>query len=79
MRAIPGLVTLRPADANEAKRAENRREFSGACRYVPEAFRDIYGYDAVTRREDMSAEERLAWMPRNCRDTLGRLATPAAA
>ncbi|HEY7679663.1 MAG TPA: transposase, partial [Terriglobia bacterium] len=38
-----------------------------------EAFREIYGYDAVTRREGMSAEQRLAFHQEHSKPVMEKL------
>jgi transposase len=35
--------------------------FPEPCRFVLETFREIYRYDAVTRKQGMSAEQRLTF------------------
>jgi transposase len=115
-RNVPKLVETLVANCN----AHGRRNFVKVtanfpepCRYVLESIGEVYGYDAVTREQGMSAEQRLAlslihtcelndvnafdyltellrhtgelkqnpsaWMPWNYRDTLARMAAPAAA
>ena len=63
-RNVPKIVETLVANCN----AHGRRNFVKVtanfpepCRFVLEAFREIYRYDAVTRKQGMSPEERLAF------------------
>jgi transposase len=63
-RNVPKIVETLVANCN----AHGRRNFVKVtanfpepCRFVLETFREIYRYDAVTRKQGMSAEERLAF------------------
>src|SRR3974377_2296675 len=65
-RNVPKIVETLVANCN----AHGRRNFVKVtanfpepCRFVLEIFREIYGYDAVTREHGMAAEERLPFHP----------------
>jgi transposase len=75
-RNVPKMVETLVANCN----AHGRRNFVKVtanfpepCRYVLEAFREIYGYDAVTRREGMSAEQRLAFHQEHSKPVMEKL------
>lgn len=75
-RNVPKIVETLVANCN----AHGRRNFVKVtanfpepCRYVLEAFREIYGYDAVTRREGMSAEQRLAFHQEHSQPVMEKL------
>ena len=63
-RNEPKMIETLTANCN----AHGRRNFVKVtanfpepCRFVLETFREIYGYDAVARKQGMSAEERLTF------------------
>jgi transposase len=75
-RNVPKMVETLVANCN----AHGRRNFVKVtanfpepCRYVLEAFREIYSYDAVTRQEGMSAEERLAFHQEHSKPVMEKL------
>ncbi len=49
--------------------------FPDQCRFVLETLREVYGYDAVTREQDMSAEERLAFHQEHSKPVMEKLHT----
>jgi len=75
-RNVPKIVETLVAHCN----AHGRRNFVKVtanfpepCRYVLEAFGEVYGYDAVTRRKGMSAEERLAFHQEHSQPVMEKL------
>jgi transposase len=77
-RNVPKVVETLVANCN----AHGRRNFVKVtanfpepCRFVLETFREIYGYDAVAREQDMSAEERLAFHPEHSKPVMEKLHT----
>ena len=49
--------------------------FPEPCRFVLESFREIYGYDAATREQGMSSEERLAFHQERSKPVMEKLHT----
>jgi hypothetical protein len=47
--------------------------FPEPCRFVLETFREIYGYDAVARKQSMSAEQRLAFHQEHSKPVMEKL------
>ena len=47
--------------------------FPEPCRFVLETFREIYRYDAVTRKQGMSPEERLAFHQEHSKPVMDKL------
>ena len=47
--------------------------FPEPCRFVLETFREVYRYDAVTRKQGMSAEERLAFHREHSKPVMEKL------
>jgi hypothetical protein len=47
--------------------------FPEPCRFVLETFREIYGYDAVTRQQGMSAEQRLVFHQEHSKPVMEKL------
>jgi transposase len=77
-RNVPKVVETLVANCN----AHGRRNFVKVianfpepCRFVLETFREIYGYDAVTRKQAMSAEERLAFHQEHSTPVMDKLHT----
>jgi len=77
-RNVPKLVETLVANCN----AHGRRNFVKAtanfpepCRFVLETLREVYGYDAVTREQGMSAEERLAFHQDHSKPVMEKLHT----
>src|SRR5712691_6943797 len=77
-RNVPKLVETLVANCN----AHGRRNFvkvtanfPGQCRFVLETLREVYGYDAVTREQGMSAEERLAFHQEHSKPEMEKLHT----
>jgi len=77
-RHVPKIVETLVANWN----AHGRRNFVKVtanfpepCRFVREAFREIYGYEAVTRKQGMSAEERLVFHPEHSKPVMEKLHT----
>jgi len=77
-RNVPKIVETLVANCN----AHGRRNFVKVaanfpepCRFVLEIFREIYGYDAVTRKRGMSAEERLAFHQEHSKPVMDELHT----
>jgi len=77
-RNVPKLVETLVANCN----AHGRRNFVKVtanfpepCRYVLETFREIYGYDAVTREQGMTPEERLAFHQEHSKPVMEKLHT----
>jgi hypothetical protein len=75
-RNVPKIIETLVANCN----AHGRRNFVKVtanfpepCRYVLEAFGEIYGYDAVTRERSMSAEERLAFHQEHSKPVMDKL------
>ncbi len=75
-RNVPKMVDTLVANCN----AHGRRNFVKVianfpepCRFVLESFREIYGYDAVTREQGMSAEERLAFHQEHSKPVMDNL------
>jgi hypothetical protein len=75
-RNVPKIIETLVANCN----AHGRRNFVKVtanfpepCRYVLEAFGEIYGYDAVTQQEGMSAEERLAFHQEHSKPVMEKL------
>lgn len=75
-RNVPKIVETLVANCN----AHGRRNFVKVtanfpepCRFVLETFREIYGYDAVTRDQDMSVEERLAFHQEHSKPVMEKL------
>jgi transposase len=65
-RNVPKVIETLVAKCNAHGRRNFVRvtaNFPEPCRFVLETFREIYGYDAVARKQGMSAEERLAFHP----------------
>jgi len=77
-RNVPKIVETLVANCN----AHGRRNFVKVtanfpepCRFVLEAFREIYRYDAVARKQGMSAEERLAFHQEHSKPVTEKLHT----
>jgi transposase len=75
-RNVPKIVETLVANCN----AHGRRNFVKVtanfpepCRFVLETFREIYRYDAVTREQGMSAEERLAFHREHSKPVMDKL------
>ena len=75
-RNVPKIVETLVANCN----AHGRRNFvkvtanfPASCRFVLETFGEIYGYDAVTRKQGMSAEERLAFHQEHSQPVMDKL------
>lgn len=75
-RNVPKIVETLVANCN----AHGRRNFVKVtasfpepCRFVLETFREIYGYDAVARQQDMAAEERLAFHQEHSKPVMEKL------
>ena len=75
-RNVPKIVETLVANCN----AHGRRNFvkvtanfPAPCRFVLEIFREVYGYDAVTRKQGMSAEERLAFHQEHSKPVMEKL------
>jgi transposase len=75
-RNVPKLVETLVANCN----AHGRRNFVKVtanfpepCRFVLETLREVYGYDAVTREQGMSAEERLAFHQEHSKPVMDKL------
>lgn len=75
-RNVPKIVETLVANCN----AHGRRNFVKVianfpepCRFVLETFSEIYGYDAVAREQDMSAEERLAFHQEHSKPVMEKL------
>ncbi|HVP45416.1 MAG TPA: transposase, partial [Bryobacteraceae bacterium] len=75
-RNVPKIIETLVANCN----AHGRRNFVKVtpnfpepCRYVLEAFGEIYGYDAVTRQQGMSAEQRLAFHQEHSKPIMEKL------
>ena len=75
-RNVPKIIETLVANCN----AHGRRNFvkvtanfPETCRFVLEAFREIYRYDAVARHQGMSAEERLAFHQENSKPVMENL------
>ena len=75
-RNVPKIVETVVANCN----AHGRRHFVKVtanfpepCRFVLETFREIYGYDAVARKQDMSAEQRLAFHQEHSKPVMEKL------
>jgi transposase len=75
-RNVPKIVETLVANCN----AHGRRNFVKVtanfpepCRFVLEAFREIYRYDAVTRKQGMSPEERLAFHQEHSKPVMDKL------
>ena len=75
-RNVPKIVETLVANCN----AHGRRNFVKVtanfpepCRFVLETFREIYGYDAVTRQQGMSAEQRLAFHQEHSKPVMEKL------
>jgi transposase len=73
---VPKLIETLVANCN----AHGRRNFVKVtanfpepCRFVLEAFREIYRYDAVTRKQGMSPEERLAFHQERSKPVMDKL------
>jgi hypothetical protein len=49
--------------------------FPEPCRFVLETLREVYGYDAVTREQGMSAEERLVFHQEHSKPVMEKLHT----
>src|SRR5262245_22619692 len=47
--------------------------FPEPCQFVLEAFREIYRYDAATRKQSMSPEERLAFHQEHSKPVMDKL------
>jgi transposase len=77
-RNVPKIVETLVANCN----AHGRRNFVKVtanfpepCRFVLEVFREIYRYDAVTRKQGMSPEERLTFHQEHSKPVMERLHT----
>jgi transposase len=75
-RNVPKIVETLVANCN----AHGRRNFVKVtanfpepCRFVLETFREIYGYDAVTRQQGMAAEQRLAFHQEHSKPVMEKL------
>lgn len=75
-RNVPKIVETVVANCN----AHGRRHFVKVtanfpepCRFVLETFREIYGYDAVARKQGMSAEQRLAFHQEHSKPVMQKL------
>ena len=75
-RNVPKMVETLVANCN----AHGRRNFVKVtanfpepCRFVLESFREIYGYDAVTRQQGMSVEGRLAFHQEHSKPVMEKL------
>lgn len=75
-RNVPKIVETLVANCN----AHGRRNFVKVtanfpepCRLVLETFREIYRYDAVTRKQVMSAEQRLAFHQEHSKPVMEKL------
>jgi transposase len=75
-RNVPKTVETVVANCN----AHGRRHFVKVtanfpepCRFVLETFREIYGYDAVARKQGMSAEQRLAFHQEHSKPVMEKL------
>ena len=75
-RNVPKLVETLVANCN----AHGRRNFVKVtanfpepCRFVLETFREIYGYDAVTRKQGMAAEQRLTFHQEHSKPVMDKL------
>ncbi len=75
-RNVPKAIETLVANCN----AHGRRNFVKVtpnfpepCRFVLESFREIYGHDAVTREQGMSAEERLAFHQEHSKPVMEKL------
>jgi transposase len=75
-RNVPKIVETLVANCNAHSRrnfVKVTANFPEPCRYVLETFREIYSYDAVTRQEGMSAEERLAFHQEHSKPVMDKL------
>jgi len=77
-RNVPKLVETLVANCN----AHGRRNFVKVtanfpepCRFVLETLREVYGYDAVTREQGMSAEQRLVFHQEHSKPVMETLHT----
>jgi transposase len=77
-RNVPKLMETLVANCN----AHGRRNFVKVtsnfpepCRFVLETLREVYGYDAVTREQGMSAEERLVFHQEHSKPLMEKLHT----
>jgi transposase len=77
-RNVPKLVETLVANCN----AHGRRNFVKVtanfpepCRFVLETLREVYGYDAVTREQGMSAEDRLVFHQEHSKPVMEKLHT----
>ncbi len=75
-RNVPKLVETLVANCN----AHGRRNFVKVtanfpepCRFVLETFREIYRYDAVTRKQGMAAEQRLTFHQEHSKPVMDKL------
>jgi transposase len=75
-RNVPKLVETLVAHCN----AHGRRNFvkvtasfPDQCQFVLETLREVYGYDAVTREQGMSAEQRLAYHQEHSKPVMDKL------
>jgi transposase len=75
-RNVPKIVETVVANCN----AHGRRHFVKVtasfpepCRFVLETFREIYAYDAVARKQGMSAEQRLAFHQEHSKPVMEKL------
>jgi len=75
-RNVPKFVETLVANCN----AHGRRNFvkvtasfPDQCRLVLEALREVYGYDAVTREQGMSAQKRLAFHQQHSKPVMEKL------
>jgi transposase len=75
---VPKLVETLVANCN----AHGRRNFVKVtanfpepCRFVLETFREIYGYDAVARKQGMPAEQRLVFHQEHSKPVMEKLHT----
>jgi len=75
-RNVPKIVETLVANCN----AHGRRNFVKVianfpepCQFVLETFREIYRYDAVTRKQGMSAEQRLAFHREHSKPVMDQL------
>jgi transposase len=77
-RNVPKLVETLVANCNAHGRrnfVKVTENFPEPCRFVLETLREVYGYDAVTREQGMSAEERLAFHQEHSKPVMEKLHT----
>jgi transposase len=75
-RNVPKIIETLVANCN----AHGRRNFVKVaanfpepCRFVLESFREVYGYDAVARKQGMAAKERLAFHQEHSKPVMDKL------